>query len=361
MAFEAGQFQKFRVTTRVHLGAIAKDLYEDDIIEYDGHTMKYGPESYAIPILRAGIQAGWLVPAVDKTSTYKPKSAGIKLRPIDSSKAPAETNTESDSVSEDEAVVGTLDRSNESRRVKDMPTRTARAAGKKSDESGAKVKVASEDIYEPEFSEPERTVEEADEINHKRIREIKAALEKKAAKKFAGDISADVTVGSSGAPSASESEGVVVKTYAFSDKSSGVAVGATDSVAGRAKAIDITRVTASSIEAKQKPIGKRASTQIPAEGNTDIRQIHKTGATGDAAITTVSSELAELLPEAAVVGAAKKSRTKSFQWDMDRHWKTRVKDALDNYASNPMLLRQIVDMEVPSVKERIQKAIGEAE
>lgn len=45
----------------------------------------------------------------------------------------------------------------------------------------------------------------------------------------------------------------------------------------------------------------------------------------------------------------------SFQWDMDRHWTKRAKDAVDNYLDRPDLLSQIMEVETKGVIKAINK------
>ena len=79
--FVKGEYQLFRVTTQVHLGRLERYLEKDDQIEFDGHILKFEGAEHSLPQLRGAVMAGWLVPASDTTTTYKAKSAGIKIRP----------------------------------------------------------------------------------------------------------------------------------------------------------------------------------------------------------------------------------------------------------------------------------------
>ena len=40
--FKRGEFQTFRATTKVHLGPIEQDVYEDGLIDFDGQTAIIG-------------------------------------------------------------------------------------------------------------------------------------------------------------------------------------------------------------------------------------------------------------------------------------------------------------------------------
>lgn len=79
--FTKGEFQIFRVTTQVHIGRLERYLEKDDEIEFDGHTLKFEGSVHSIPQLRGAVLSGWLVPASDTTTVYKPKSSNITIRP----------------------------------------------------------------------------------------------------------------------------------------------------------------------------------------------------------------------------------------------------------------------------------------
>lgn len=79
--FVKGSFETFRVVTQIHLGRLERYLEKDEEIEFDGHTLKYEGDLVAIPQLRGAVMSGWLVPSSDTTTTYKPRSANIHIRP----------------------------------------------------------------------------------------------------------------------------------------------------------------------------------------------------------------------------------------------------------------------------------------
>jgi hypothetical protein len=89
-------------------------------------------------------------------------------------------------------------------------------------------------------------------------------------------------------------------------------------------------------------------------------------------------ELSELLPDAAVASppprAAKPKKTYykpvqhelrtlrgskgEFQWDLNHHWKTRVKLAVENFAGDMKAIAAIKSVEMDSVKKRIDNALA---
>lgn len=106
--FQRGVFHTFRATTKIHLGKFEKDIYEDDIVEYDGQTLKYGGEEFAISSLKAAVKLGWFVQESDNVSNYIPQSADIKIRPAQSASQQRGSAMKVEAVSSEERVVGTV-------------------------------------------------------------------------------------------------------------------------------------------------------------------------------------------------------------------------------------------------------------
>lgn len=79
--FRRGEFREYRATNKVHIGQHKVDIMEDDIIEYDGITLRMGPDEFNTTLLRGAIEKGWLVPAEDTESVYIARSAGVTIGP----------------------------------------------------------------------------------------------------------------------------------------------------------------------------------------------------------------------------------------------------------------------------------------
>lgn len=106
--FQRGVFHTFRATTKIHLGKFEKDIYEDDIVEYDGQTLKFAGEELAISSLKAAVKLGWFVVESDNVSNYIPQSADIKIRPAQSASSSRGEAMSVSAVADEERVVGTV-------------------------------------------------------------------------------------------------------------------------------------------------------------------------------------------------------------------------------------------------------------
>lgn len=81
--FRRGEFAEFRATEKIHLGKHGVDIMRDDIVEYDGITLRMGPDEFNTTLLRKAIAKGWLVPSSDTTSVYVAQPAGVTVGPAD--------------------------------------------------------------------------------------------------------------------------------------------------------------------------------------------------------------------------------------------------------------------------------------
>ena len=101
--FVPGKFQTFRAIAKIHLGKLATDIREGDIVQFDGQTIKLGGVDHHYPELRAGIKIGWVVPEKDNISNYVPKAADMKIRAAQDNK---KAKVAPISISDDERDVG---------------------------------------------------------------------------------------------------------------------------------------------------------------------------------------------------------------------------------------------------------------
>ena len=113
IVFKRGEFQKFRTLSNIHMGSYEKDLIAESEIEFDGMVLIWGDEKYNLPTFIGAINAGWVVPIEDNVSRYKPKPAGVKVRPATSDGPERGEEMEiGPTPDEDEVFVGTVDENN---------------------------------------------------------------------------------------------------------------------------------------------------------------------------------------------------------------------------------------------------------
>lgn len=108
--FRKNAFMSFRTTTEIHIGSEEMDIPEDEIIEFDGSTLRWAGADYPKQAaLRGAYKAGWIVLEEDQTTRYRPQPAGVKLRPAQA----ADSNERGeavfvDTVDDEEKVIGSV-------------------------------------------------------------------------------------------------------------------------------------------------------------------------------------------------------------------------------------------------------------
>ena len=149
-----GEFKRYRATTRIHIGQIGKDVYKDDILEFDGTTLRYGGEEYAAPTIRAAIRVGWLVDAEDTKAEYVPQPAGVEVHPPQNYEGEAEAMSTETVTTSDEDVVGSLGDYQDRRTEASDPQRRRAAAIPGDENEGVPVARVQ--------SEPQQTIQVTD-------------------------------------------------------------------------------------------------------------------------------------------------------------------------------------------------------
>lgn len=108
--FKKGTFKNYRSTTKIHLGKLNIYLEKDQIISFDGQTLKLGDGTqHSLPQLQGAIKSDWIVPEKDKKTKYVAKPSGIKIRDAKKSGDETKKTTMKMEVAHDEErVVGVV-------------------------------------------------------------------------------------------------------------------------------------------------------------------------------------------------------------------------------------------------------------
>lgn len=106
-SFRKGEYLPYRATSTFHVGSVENlQVYADDVVEFDGYILRIGQDSYSAQNLRGAVKSGWLVPASDTQSVYRPASAGVVMTPADKAKSNVSHVAGTANTSEDERIVG---------------------------------------------------------------------------------------------------------------------------------------------------------------------------------------------------------------------------------------------------------------
>lgn len=292
--FQAGHFKPYRATTKVHLGQIETDIFEGDVVEFDGQTLKYGGQDFAVPTVRGAIKIGWLVPADDNVSQYIPQPAGVRVKPAQSTGNERGEAVEMGHASEEEAVAGSLEG------YTDKRTMAATAAVK---QTGTRPKKAAERAAAVQADE------EADRGSFRTM-----------------PVVADDGV---------DQEAVAVATI-------------------RTPAKQTTTLT----DASQAASAVRRLDNAPPPKAAKLATKSKAEATGDVQETLVGDDLEDILPDAASSGVPKPKVPADFDWDTTQHWRKRVSLAVTKYADQPAVINHIMELETASVRKHLRTALA---
>jgi hypothetical protein len=318
VTFQAGVFNAYRATNKIHLGQIALDLPEGEVVQYDGTTMKWGGKEHTVPALGAAIKAGWLVDATDKESKYVPKPAGVVVH--SASNAKQEIVLEPTFV--DETLAGTLA------------------------DSQAKRKEAMDKSLEKDFGAS--SVEGINNIGVQVGASKPMNLE-----------SAPVTVGSNvGSVSVDMTvKPTMKKNVDLTVEQEPVVVRKLGSPTGKKETIEVTENEGVTIGKIKTAASQKTVITDSASVNSRIRQLDSLTSPQTEKIPVVKEEpdgevIAQVAPEVAPVIQAGE-----FVWDMKPHWKKRVQLATEKYGKDPEALEKIYAKELPNVTKHIKAAL----
>ncbi len=58
--FKKGTFVHLKANSTIHLGRLERNIYEGDVVEFDGFSLKFNGQQTDMPELKAGLKRGWL-------------------------------------------------------------------------------------------------------------------------------------------------------------------------------------------------------------------------------------------------------------------------------------------------------------
>ena len=335
--FVQGEFQKFRATSKIHIGQAATDIMEGSTVEFDGQTLKLGGKEYHVPAVRGGVTAGWLVPIEDNISRYIPKPAGVKVRPAQDTGAKADMAMPMAPATEEEQVVGTLGESQ---------------ARRKSAAEGAahpvQVRVTEEPPVEVTYEAPKPVpvAPKTAAVAHKPVTPT--------APKSTAGTRVDMSVISD---SDQNADAVPVGRILKSPKMSTVI---SDGAQAAAEVRRLDSKDGTSPPKVEFLAPKRSQTHMTKADGEPIGQTHPTGATGDVAEARSGESLEELLPGAASSGLPEATAPEvvtKFTWDLKAHWRNRVKGAMA-HVNQPAILKYILAIESEAVQANIKAELS---
>jgi hypothetical protein len=379
--FKRGEFQAFRAVTKVHIGAIGDDLQENEVVLFDGQTMRRGPEEHQVANLKGAIKIGWLVPEEQEGGSYRPQPADIQVHAAQSqgNKGRGEGRRMT-AAADEERDVGNREtiRKNAANRDNkpggNAPTgakiieeeevevgvngQEGKVVGKfKNSAQAAKVTVGKDDqkiIAQIEKTEGVAVVKKAratGDVQEARsgddVEELlpEAASSKKPAPGIAGEGQTD--------EEAVEAQKQRAAEIAEQNRQERLAKLGKATVSSGDKRMSAPTVTVSSGDKGMtvpKATTSRGST--PVGGAEDGEVIATVGKTS-------TSEESEGKMDPAIIQAKIEMIQQfvpGFQWDMNLQWRQRVKKALE-FKNNMPVLQAILSLETPAVRKHVLQGI----
>ena len=351
MQTAVSSFRTYRAIYKIHVGGLERDILKDELVHFDGTSMKVGDKSVEAPTLTAAIKVGWLVP-LDQVGTteYKPAPASVQMHKA-ASTTPDRKPIEKVVVHDEERDVGHLSRI---RGANAPATHTAKNAGtthKTANEKGP-VGTESDGVVVNRLKTPTNFGKlEVGKDDQRVLRDLDPLTGRKFETLVVRTATGDVTE-----PRIGDTLDELLPDAA----SSYVPEPGTTDPDTRARNHSDLRV---------RDMDARAKTAVgssPVGGMDDGVVIGKVGASKAVAAETPAPEkqeeavvVDEVPPEAIIQAKIEMIQqfVPGFSWDMKENWMVRAKTALDKHKGNMPVLNAILSIETPPVRKRIMKAL----
>lgn len=336
-------FRAYRAVYKIHVGGLERDILKDDVIHFDGMSMKVGDKSVEAPTLIAAVRVGWLVP-VGQEGEYTPAPAGVQMHtaaPTGPDRKPISRVV----VHDEERDVGHLS----AVRGEGAPdTHTAKNAAVTHKTVREEAGSVEDGVVVRRFKSPAKSGSvEVGKDDQRVMRDLDPLtgrkLESLVVKTATGDVK-EPRVGNTLGELLPDAASSSVPEPGTTDP---------DTRARNHRDVDTS--------------AKTAAGSTPVGGVEEGTVIGKVGAKA-VATPTVAEAPAEKQEEAVVdevppdaIVQAKiemiQQFVPGFSWDMKENWMVRAKTALDNYKGNMPVLNAILSIETPPVRKRIMKAL----
>lgn len=413
--WQKGHFYSFRATRDIAMphGAPFPTLREDEVFEFDGTTMKMDDgEVVKVPQLQGCLVKQWIVSADDTETQYVPQAAGVEVHAAkqmgnDPSRGAAQMVTSHDDMQQ----VGSVEAQRKARSASgESAVAKVTKVPQKAMSKLARQLVRDLDLIAAQYgvkkAAPKPAPKPAPALKAVPVKEEPKTLRER----MVVSTREEQVVGPArpGRPPLDEGpiRGTEVVTdsgrhFAGADEPAGkldvggakpLMVTATRTEPGQAKAdktasmvvevedqegvpiaslgkpqkrqdVTDTATVSSEVARLDKPMGKKTKFQVVEENAEDAGEIVSTvDEAKEKAAEAAKTKLMGSTPSAEVQQtiAGIKMFVPDFAWNLDRPWKERVADAVDNYAEKPDWLRGILGIETPDVQRHIKAKLKKA-
>ena len=304
--FTKGQFIQLKANSVIHLGRLERNIYEGDVVEFDGFSLKFNGSTTDMPELKAGVKRGWL--SVVEGSSELPSEV-VVVEKVPAPVATPRKEMEIQRVYDEEKSVSEINKPVKEEKKKfplvvENQDEDIIPVAKIEDDSGASINYSS--------TEGEGVSESQGATN---VSSIKL--------KTAANTTTVISDGSQASAEISKLDNMEANVTKTASQVEETTVNADDFFDELQEEVDDQDI-------------ENAQILQAIDGDVQPQQ-------GAVAIGKDESKV-KLLPS-------------GVEWDTSKHWSKRAKIAIDMYGDNPEILNEIISVESKGVASAIQKAM----
>lgn len=348
--FFKGTFIKVQASTTIHLGKLERNLYQGDIVEFDGVTLKIGNEQVVMPELKSGVKRGWLkiveeTPVQDVVATPAPT-------PVEEAPKAAKPKKEMkvQTIYDEEKSVNNVKKEATEQPAKKFP-----------------LKVESQD-------DDVRSVHKVDNKSGATVSGATSAMDNVSAQQGAEAVKIPLKTASKQKLVISDGS-QITKEMAKLENLSRDAVKKPVVVVDQQEAEVVSKVGQASVSVEEDnfediELDSDSDLEVSIEElseiiNKDLEEIDSEEVVPELSqfeqdIQAVQA-LEQTSPTGAIITGSDTSKVVSvdgIDWDKSKHWQHRVKLAIEKYKDNPDMMDKIKAIETDGVVKAIEKALA---
>lgn len=299
-SFKKGTFTKLRANSVIHLGRLERNIYEGEVVEYDGLQLKFGGQVTDMPELKAGVKRGWLSIVEEVTEEV------VKSKEVTTPKKEMPVQT----VYDEERAVGEVNPQKEEKNTKfpvvvESQDDDIITVAKVDSKSGAEVTTTSDGVSEMQDAESVSTIK------------LSTSSKQKTVISDGNQASAEIS-------KLDNLEAHVTKT------ASTPTVDIKDDVSVELK----------TEEPQMTPVEEQALE------NKQLLQVIDGGVESAQGAIALGKDNSKI-----------KTLPGGIEWDTSKHWSKRAKIALEMYGDQPEVIQEIIKVESKGVIAAIEKGL----
>jgi hypothetical protein len=305
-SFKRGTFTKLRANTIIHLGRLERNIYEGEVVEYDGLQLKFSGQTTEMPELKAGVKRGWLSIVQEESAVSEPVATPAPA-PAPKKEMPVQ------SVYDEERSVAEVNPKKEGEKTKRFPLVVESqdddiiAVAKVENKSGAEV---TNGVAEMQDADTVSTIKLSTSSKQKTV----------------------ISDGSQASAEISKLDNLEAPVTEMSKTASQPVVELQDDVSAK---LNVAQEEPEMTPTEEQDLENKQILQV-IDGGVESAQ-------GAIALGKDNSKI-KVLPG-------------GVEWDTSKHWSKRAKIALEMYGDQPEVIQEIIKVESKGVVAAIEKGL----